>query len=179
MPVSEQRLAEIRELSNDERVDRLDTSGFTAADWQRLDAELDEETTAFCRGNQDPEELHAFADTWNWDKGTWALQEILDNPACEAATALLIYWRSAPEFFQQYADRDALAADPLTSSSLDLFDFLTRLEARYVAGEFRVGSLAFDPAEPTENRVGNYNDLRDRFVRALPAVMYVPIGVSS
>ena len=170
MPVSVARLAEIRELSNDERGDRLDISGFDDADWQRLDAELNKETAAFCRGNRAPEELHAFADTWNWDKGTWALQEILDNPACEAATALLIYWGSAPEFYLQYADRDALVADPFASGTLETFDFLTKLETRYIAGDFRTGSLAFDPAD---NRVGIYKDLRDKFVRALPAVMYV------
>jgi hypothetical protein len=171
MPVSE----EIRELSNGERIDRLDTSRFDGAAWQRLDAETDEETVAFCRGNSDPEELHAFADTYNWDKGTWALQEILDNPACEAATALLIYWRSGPEFYLQYADRDALLADPLASHALKEFDFLTKLEARYVAGEFPVGSISFDPSGPADNRVGNYDDLRDKFVRALPAVMYSPV----
>jgi hypothetical protein len=179
MPVSVKRLAEICELSNDERVDRLDTSGFGDADWDRLDDELEAETTAFCRENQDPEELHAFAHTWNWDKGTWALQEILDNPACEAATALLVYWRSAPEFYLQYADRDALVGDPLASGGLELFDFLTKLEARYLAGDFRVGSLTFDPADPADNRVGLYNDLRDKFVRAIPAVMYVPVGTTT
>jgi hypothetical protein len=75
MPVSEERVAQIRELSNDERIDRLDTSRFDGAAWQRLDVEMDEETVAFCRGNSDPEELHAFADTYNWDKGTWAHPE--------------------------------------------------------------------------------------------------------
>lgn len=83
MPVSEQRLAQIRELSNDERVDRLDTSGFDDSDWWRFELEMENETIDFCRGNPAPEELHAFADTWNWDKGIWALQIILDNPLCE------------------------------------------------------------------------------------------------
>lgn len=179
MPVSEERLAQIRELSNDERVDRLDTSGFEDADWQRLDAELNKETIVFCRGNRNAEELHAFADTWNWDKGTWALEEILDNPACEAATALLIYWRSAPEYYRQYADRAALVADPLAAHAIAPFDFLAKLEARYVAGTFPVGSIAFDPADPADNRVGIYDDLRDKFVRELPRVMYAPVRPTS
>ena len=170
MPVSERRLAQIRELSNAEWVDRLDTSGFDDADWERFDAEMKTQTRAFCRDNPDPEELHAFADTWNWDDGTWALEEILGNPACEAATALLIYWRAAPEWYLQYSDRDAAA-----SWEREDFDFLIRLEARYLAAEFRVGSLSFDPADPLDNRVGVYDDLREKFVRALPRVMYAPV----
>lgn len=176
MPVSEERLAQIRELSNDERVDRLDTSDFDDADWERLEAEIEEETIAFCRDNPNPEELHAFAATWNWDKGTWAVEEILDNPACEAATALLIYWRSAPEYFRQYADRDAIVAANALESELKTFDFLKKLETRYVAGEFRVGSISYNPSDPSENLVGMYDDHRDRFVRELPAVMYAPVG---
>jgi hypothetical protein len=154
----------------------LDTSRFNDLDWQLLDAELYKETIAFCRGNSDPEELHAFADTWNWDKGRWALQEILDNPACEAATALLIYWRSRPEYYLQYADRDAIVANPLASHALDGFDFMTKLEARYVAGDFPVGSVSFDPSnDDGMSLVGAYDDLRHKFVRTLPAVMYSPV----
>lgn len=173
MPVSEERLAQIRELSNDERVDRMDTGDFTDADWARFEEEMDEETRAFCRETSDPEELHAFADTWNWDKGVWALQDIIDNPACEAATALMLYWRAAPEFYLQFADRAALAAD---SSGVETFDFLTEIETRYLSGAFRAGAIAFDPADPMDNRVGVYDDLRDSFVRALPEKMYLAIA---
>ena len=179
MPVSDQRQAQIRELSNDERVDHMDTSGFTDADWARLDAELDAETLAFCRDTADPEELHVFANTWNWDKGTWALEEILRNPACEGATALMLYWRARPEYYLQFADRTALEADPAQAGNLEGFDFLTQLETRYLAGAFPVRAITFDPADPDDNLVGVYDDLRDKFVRQLPPVMYAPIGLPS
>lgn len=179
MPVSEERLARIRELSNDERVDRTDTSAFTDADWERFNAELDAETLAFCRDNRDPEELHAFASTCNWDAGHEALQEILDNPACEAATALYIYWHGRPEWYLQYAGREALTDNP---HELEAFDFLARIEARYLAGEFQLGAIAFDPTQPYGDEVGPeyslvgvYDDMRAKFVRALPEVMYRPV----
>lgn len=177
MPVSEQRLAEIRELSNDERIDRTDVSQFTDADWERFNAELDAETLAFCRNNNDPEELHAFASTWNWDGGVWALNEILDNPSCEGATALSMYWHARPEWYLQFADREAVAD---AAGDLEVFDFLSKIETRYVAGEFAVGSLAFDPASPFDGEsgfslVGVYDDFREKFVRALPRVMYKPV----
>lgn len=87
----------------------------------------------------------------------------------------MIYWRSAPESYLQHADRNAILADSSAVSGLETFDFLTKLESRYVAGAFRAGSIAFDPADSDDNRVGNYDDLRDKFVRELPAVMYVAV----
>jgi len=176
VPVSEERLAYIRELSNDERVDRTDTSGFTDADWGWFTAELDAETLAFCRQNKDPEELHAFADTWNWDAGPGALRALLENPACEAATALLIYWKTAPEFYRQFSDRDAVAA---AKADVENFDFLTWIETRYAAGGFPIGRLSFDPNRPEDcggfEYVGAYDDMKNQFVRELPAVMYAPV----
>lgn len=178
MPVSEERLAYIRELSNDERVDRTDTTDFADADWDRFNAELDAETLAFCRDNQDPEELHAFASTWNWDSGHAVLEEILGNPACEAATALLIYWYAAPEHYLQFADSAALAA--VGDDPDDVMGFLARLEARYVRSDFPVGSLGFDPAHPegegsVYSLVGVCDDQRARWVRTIPEVMYRPV----
>jgi hypothetical protein len=174
--VSEERLAYIRELSNDERVDRTDTSAFSDDDWDRFNADLDAETLTFCRENKDPEELHAFADTWNWDAGPGALQDLLENPACEAATALLIYWKAAPEFYRQFSDRDAVAAAKV---DVEAFDFATGIEIRYVAGDFPIGRLSFDPNRPDDcggyKYVGAYDDLKSQFVRELPAVMYAPV----
>ena len=174
MPLSEQRLAQIRELSNDEWVDP--DAGLDDAEFERLGDEWEQKTLSFCRENRNAEELHAFASTWNWDKGTWALQEILDNPACEAATALLIYWRSGPEFLRQYADRDAIAADPhALANLLDDFDFQKKIEDRYVAREFPVGSLSYDPSGPPDQLVGIYDGHREKFVRELPDIMYAPV----
>jgi hypothetical protein len=157
MPVSDQRFAEIFALSNGEQGDA--------------------EALAFCRETTDPEELHSFADTWNWDEGTWALEEILRNPACEAATALMIYWKAAPEYFLQFADREGLAADPIRSFQLESFDFVAELEQRYLAGAFPVGSISFDPRDPNPDVTGAgiYDDYREKFVRALPEAMYAAV----
>jgi hypothetical protein len=47
-----------------------------------------------------------------------------------------------------------------------------------MAGEFRVGSIPFDPANPVNGPsfVGMYDDMRERFVRELPAIMYAAVG---
>lgn len=182
MPVSEERLAYIRELSNDERVDRTDTTAFTDADWDRFTAELHAESLAFCRDNRDPEELHAFVSTWNWDAGHGVLEEIINNPACEAATALQIYWYAAPEHYLQFANSAAM--ESVGGDPDDTLGFLGRLEARYIRGDFPVGSLAFDPDNPEGegsgySLVGVYDDKRALWVRTIPDVMYRPVKSSS
>lgn len=177
MPVCEERLAFIRELSNDERVDQTDTTRFTDAGWNRFIAELDAEKSAFCRNNRDREELHAFASTWNWDAGHGVLEEILNNPACEAATALQIYWYAAPEHDLQFADSAAMKG--VSGDPDDVLGFLARLETRYVRGDFPVGASGFDPANPEGegsgySLVGVYDDKRAQRVRTIPDVMYRP-----
>ncbi len=62
---------------------------------------------------------------------------ILRNPPCEVATARLIYWSGCPEFFLKYANRQEVETNDI--GGLDAFDFLSGIEARYMAGEFRVG----------------------------------------
>ncbi len=156
--------------------DYVDTSMFGESDWERVGAESDAEIERFCESNTDSEELHAFAANWNWDFGRWPLEAILENPACEAATALLIYWLGCPEFFRQYANRQEVEADD--TGDVGAFDFLSNIEARYIADEFRVGSIPFDPANPFGHPsfVGMYDDMRERFVRELPPVMYAAVG---
>ncbi len=179
MPVSKERLAQISRLANGGIIYEIDPITFSVLDWERFSVDLDPEIKQFCQSNSDAEELHAFAAAWNWDLGRWALELILKNPACEAATALLIYWQGSPEFFLEYANRQEVEADE--TGDLEAFDFLSGIEARYMAGEFRVGSIAFDPANPFDSPsgyslVGLYDDMRERFVRELPPVMYAAVG---
>ncbi|MCY1059406.1 DUF4274 domain-containing protein [Nannocystis sp. SCPEA4] len=75
----------------------------------------------------------------NWDDGTRALLRILDDPACDRATALLIYWLTKPGFYQQF------------SSPEEVPDFARRDHALILAIEERFAAdrypdvIAFDP----------------------------------
>jgi len=73
-----------------------------------------------------------------------------------------------------YADRDAVAA--IGNEYLEVFDLIAEIETRYIAGNFAKGCITYDPDAPGEFRVGIYDDKRDRFVRALPAIMYTPVS---
>ncbi len=175
MAVAPDRLVLIGELANDERVDRLGSSyfdDFTDADWERFQDEMDEEASTFCRDCSDPEELHAFVEQWNWDKGIGPLNEIIRNPACETATALMAYWMADPEGFLPSADREAVLS---SGDDVERFDFITDIETRYLSGGFARGKIAYDPGGAEECRVGQYDNRRDTFVRALPTIMYLPV----
>lgn len=169
MPLSEDRIKYIRWLANAEGVEDMDTSNFTDEDWARLGQQRDEEISQFCQGTIDPEELHAFADAYNWDQGEHVFFELIKNRMCDAGTALLIYWRAAPEWHLQYTDRSEL--HEINATMLDL---INEIEQRYVADDFKSKKIPFDPAE----YVGVYEDFRDRFKRDLPAQMYEPIRAS-
>ena len=167
MPLPEQRLNYIRWLANAEGVEDMDTSEFTDEDWARLSRQRDEEISQFCRGTTDPEELHAFADAYNWDQGEHVFFELIKNPMCDAGTALLIYWRAGPEWHLQFTDRTELHEADAT-----MLDLINEIERRYLADDFKSKRIPFDPAE----YVGAYEKFGDNFKRNLPARMYESIS---
>lgn len=172
MALSEERKRAIREMSNAEIVDRLDTSGWTDADWRRFEREHDARTLAFCRDCSDPRELFYFAATYNWDHGVEHLRAIVRNPACDAATALLVFWRGAPEFNRQYVDPPSAPAHVR-----DTFELVQEIQDKYVVDGFAPAESAYDPSDDDGlSRIGVYNDLAHLFVRELPAKMYQAVS---
>ncbi|MBL8820206.1 MAG: DUF4274 domain-containing protein [Planctomyces sp.] len=51
----------------------------------------------------DPLDLHAFVSNWNCDRGVEPLLEVVRNRACDAGTALWLYWGNDPYFYSRYA----------------------------------------------------------------------------
>lgn len=44
-----------------------------------------------------PDDWHAVARSWNWDRGYAPLLWILEQPDCDRATATLLFWRACPD----------------------------------------------------------------------------------
>jgi len=82
VPVSKERLAQISRLANGGSIYEIDPITLSVLDWERFSVDLDPEIKQFCQSNSDAEELHAFASTWNWDLGRWAL-ELICRAACK------------------------------------------------------------------------------------------------
>ncbi len=75
----------------------------------------------------------------NWDDGTRALLRILDDPACDRATALLIYWLTKPGFYQQFSSPEEVPDFARRDHAL-----LLTIEARFAADRYP-DVIAFDP----------------------------------
>ena len=66
----------------------------------------------------DPAELHYLTDIHNWDDGVEVLSWIIDSPYCDWGTAALIFWRSQPDFYTEYAQESEMSLADGTLSLL-------------------------------------------------------------
>ena len=134
-----ERRQHILDMANDEWVDRLPKDR-SSIDFDELCDEWEHRTATFPREATDPEELHVFADAWNWDGGVAAMQRVIENPKCDAATALMIFWRAQPQDFSAYENRDA-APD----YQQPVFDLLIAIKQRFMRSDFTRSTMSYDP----------------------------------
>jgi hypothetical protein len=165
MDVSADRRQFILDIANSEWVDRLSQEAREDPEQlDRLEAEWNQKADEFLESDAAPAELHLYASYLNWDFGTEPLLKVASHRNCEAATALLIYWRGRPEWYLQYP-----TASAVPEHEREVFELLSFIEGRYVSGAYRVGSLEYDPV--AEGEVGMYPDEAARLGRSVPAVM--------
>lgn len=168
MALSAERKQFIKDMSNAEIVHSIDATGWTDKDWWDFDRAERARRLAFCRDTADAEELFYYALTFNWDHGREELTEIIRNPACDQATALMIYWRAAPEWYRKYAADEQVAPHERENYAL-----IREVEAKYLADGFAAPVNRFDPyCDHGERLVGTYDRFKDGFVRDLPEKMY-------
>jgi hypothetical protein len=163
--VSPTRRQFIADLANAEWVDRVPQE--IREDQEQLDklaAEWDQKAEEFLDSDADAAELHLFASLSNWDFGTDSLHRVATHVNCEAATALLIYWRGRPEWYLQYA-----SASAVPEHEQKTYELLSFIESRYLSGAYRLGSLRYDPV--AEGEVGFYPDEAGKLGRSVPKEM--------
>jgi hypothetical protein len=89
----------------------------------------------------DAEELHLYADGFNWDCGIGELRRVIRHPLCDRGTAFLIYWRGAPGFMAQFADR----SETCNPDQAEHYDLLREIEEKVMAGHFQTHRFRYDP----------------------------------
>ncbi len=88
------------------------------------------------------EDWHRSAETWNFDDGTAPLEWIVEQPDCDAATALLIFWRCQPgEWAAMYPNRSA-CTDPHHGAEYDL---AVKIKRHWLAGRYPQKRFRYDP----------------------------------
>ncbi len=80
---------------------------------------------------------------YNWDDGLAPVWLVVDDPATDFGTALLIYWRlEGPWFRKNSAD-----------CNREAFRLIEILEQRLISGFYRNRSIIYDPVE--DNRLSH------------------------
>ena len=89
-----------------------------------------------------PAELHYLASIYNWDDGDLVLDWILESELCTRATANLLFWRAAPDWYLR-CDLDNESTCP--SYNLAGFRVLRKVLQKYQANSFSAYAIKFDP----------------------------------
>lgn len=93
----------------------------------------------FCQSESDPHALHFFARNWNYDSGIDPLKRLVKNPACDQATALMIYWACEPEHYYRIDYKTEC------QGAQQIYEFMKEIEDRFLRGEFSGPVISFDP----------------------------------
>lgn len=93
--------------------------------------------------SRSPEDWHFVGDHLNWDNAMGVIQWILDQKTCDKATAAMMFWKSDPIYYLQFANREAITGH--AAVNLDGFDFTKKLLERWTRGFYNRSSIAFAP----------------------------------
>lgn len=119
-----------------------------------------------------PRVWHQMVMEWNWDSGLYFFRWLINNPATDRATALMIYWMGGPRIYKQVPDREAAQAAKDLYISLKSFDFIEKLEQKYCAGFFTNSQFAYDPAHDHSGFDWTKEYADKTVVREIPPLMF-------
>ena len=157
--VAKSRWAHIRQIATGDWMESLDPN---IGEFEALTL-WDQQRASFLRECANPFELHLFAYGWNWDDGVGSIRKLIKNDACDAGTALMLYWTSDPEF---YLDCRTISDYEYDKETLKISRFI---EGKFKRGGFTSHSIPFDPAPWVTNKYDNFA------VRKIPEIMFTPI----
>ena len=107
--------------------------------WRSPDIVARDEALIRWLSKRDPDEWHRVALSWNWDSGYMVLRWIIQQPDCDRATALLIFWRGDVAYYLPYGHRDEVP-----EPNGDVYDLLCEIRQNWIAGKYRRSELAYD-----------------------------------
>jgi len=89
---------------------------------------------------QNPDNWHRVAISWNWDWGFFVLVWIVSQPDCDKATAQHLFVLTNPDYFLRFRTRDAMLGSERVN--IEGFDFLKLLAGRWSEGVYRRSEIA-------------------------------------
>lgn len=88
-----------------------------------------------------PEELHALACSYNWDDDLAPILWLVENPFCDRATALQIFWSG--DIPDMYLDNEP----PWDETEYKVRSIINTVVIRLLAEQYPTERYYFDPAE--------------------------------
>ena len=157
--VSKSRRKTIADMNSDQWIHNFDAS----EDDDAFQAEMEKRACAsakFLAETSNPFELHLFAIDWNWDDGVQSLPKLVKNDACDAGTALMLYWFTNPERYTTYQTIQDCPGDKRAEWKLSRC-----IERKFKRSEFGSRLIPFDPSPWVTDGYEQYA------VRKIPQVM--------
>lgn len=102
--------------------------------WKKLRKELVE-----CI--EKPLEIHCFTCHYNASYGMKPLLKMVKHPACDAGTALRLFWINDPVYYSQYATISECSYEDEKGA----LRMLRAIERRFRKADFKTKKIAFDP----------------------------------
>lgn len=124
--------------------------------------------------NATPVLWHQMAMDWNYDNENIFFNWLINNNQTDRATALMIYWMSAPQFAKQYNNREEVLQKE--QWYVDDFDFIEQLESKLLNGYFVNSNFAYDPKNEHTGTDWTRAHTDIKMVRKIPAVLYEPLN---
>jgi len=129
--------------------------------------ESEDELFQFFDTVTEAEELHLYADGFNWDGGVDSLRRVVRHRLCDRGTALLIYWRGSPGYMARFADR----SETRNPDQANHFDLLREIEQKVMAGHFHSHRFPYDPRNDSgKDMTARHSDTPRK--RAIPQQMF-------
>jgi len=140
--ISSERKQFIADIANDEWVDRLPADVIdNEKEFDRQGLIMQEKCDEFLRTCACSEELHEFAELFNWDTGCKDMMKLIENPACDRNTARLVFWLSGVQYYQSnFANRDAIEHQ----HDLDVWDLIQRITENVTSSWYKAALMSED-----------------------------------
>jgi len=86
-------------------------------------------------------ELHFLAEIYNWDDGTEILNWIIESKKCDKGTALMIFWKSTPDYYFEQNENE------IEEYEKETFELLKKIVQNFRVNNFKKSSLKYNPNE--------------------------------
>lgn len=106
----------------------------------RIESLYDQAVENFVTTSSSSEELHLFVTSYSWNQGYKYLLELINNPACDLNTALLVFWSSGAEYFQRKYKKPP-ARGLYGGHHRDAWDLVLRIKRNVEKGEYTKSAM--------------------------------------